>query len=92
MTAYDVNHTCKHDFLDIYHLSRIYNYILIVIIFRYFSFDVEFSYFQNDGIMMIYEIQVKPFDVLIENRIANVTSVDCVTQLVDECRVKRRKG
>ena len=35
---------------------------------------------------------VKPFDVMIINRIANMTSVDCDTQLVDECQVKREKG
>ena len=39
--------------------------------------------------MMIYEIRVKPFDVMIINRIANMTSVDGVTQLVEECQVKR---
>ena len=42
--------------------------------------------------MMIYEIRVKPFDVLIKNRMANMTSVDCATQLVDECQVKRGEG
>ena len=41
---------------------------------------------------MIYEIRVKPFDMLIKNRMANMTSVDCTTQLVDECQVKREKG
>ena len=41
---------------------------------------------------MIYKMRVKPFDVLIINRIANMTSVDCTTQLVDEGLVKRRKG
>ena len=41
---------------------------------------------------MIYEIRVKPFDVLIISRRANMTSVDCDTQLVDECQVKRGKG
>ena len=34
----------------------------------------------------------KPFDVLNKNSMANMTSVDCATQLVDECQVKRRKG
>ena len=38
--------------------------------------------------MMIYEMRVKPFDVLIKNRMANMTSVDCATQLVDECQVR----
>ena len=37
-------------------------------------------------------MRVKPFDVLIIYRIANMTSVDRATQLVDECQVKRRKG
>ena len=38
--------------------------------------------------MMIYVIRVKPFDVLIKNRMANMTSVDCATQLANECPVK----
>ena len=42
--------------------------------------------------MMKCEMRVKPFDVLIIDRIARVTSVDCATQLVDECQVARRKG
>ena len=33
---------------------------------------------------MIYEIRVNPFDVMIINRIANMTSVDGATQLVEE--------
>ena len=41
---------------------------------------------------MIYEIRCKPVDVLVKNRMANMTSVDCATQLVDECQVKRGKG
>ena len=41
---------------------------------------------------MISIMRVKPFDVLIKNGIANMTSVDCATQLVDECQVKRKKG
>ena len=41
MTTYDINETCKHDFLDFYHLSSICNFILIVMIFWYFSFDVD---------------------------------------------------
>ena len=36
------NPTCKHDFIDLEHLSRFRNYILIVMIFRYSSFDVDF--------------------------------------------------
>ena len=42
--------------------------------------------------MMICKTQVKPFDVLVINRIANMTSADGATQLADECQVKRRKG
>ena len=42
--------------------------------------------------MMICKMRDKPFDVLIKNRNANMTSVGCATQLVDECQVKRRKG
>ena len=42
--------------------------------------------------MMICKTRVKPFDVLIKNRMANLTSVDCATQLVDEFQVKRGKG
>ena len=41
---------------------------------------------------MICKTQVNPFDVMIKNRMANMTSVDCATQLVDEFQVKRRKG
>ena len=41
---------------------------------------------------MKFEIRVKLFAVLIKNRIAKVTSVDCTTQWVDECQVQRRKG
>ena len=41
---------------------------------------------------MIYEIRVKPFDVLIVSRILIMTSVDCTTQLVDDGQVKQRKG
>ena len=33
---------------------------------------------------MIYVFWVKPFGVMIINRTANMTSVDCDTQLVDE--------
>ena len=40
--------------------------------------------------MTICETRVKPFDVVIKNRMANMTSVDCATQLVDEA-VGRRK-
>ena len=41
--------------------------------------------------MMTCETRVKPLDVLIKNRMANMTSVGCATQLVDECQVKQRK-
>ena len=41
---------------------------------------------------MICKMRVKPFDVLIINRIANMTSVDCATHLADVCQVKGRKG
>ena len=41
--------------------------------------------------MMIYKTRVKPFDVLIKIKMANMTSVDCATQMVDECQVKQRK-
>ena len=41
---------------------------------------------------MICKMRVKPFDVSIINRITNMTSVGCATQLVDECQVKRRKS
>ena len=36
------NPTCKHDFIDLEQLSRFRNHILIVMIFRYSSFDVDF--------------------------------------------------
>ena len=42
--------------------------------------------------MMKCKTWVKPFDVLIENRMTTMTSADIATQLVDECQVKRRKG
>ena len=41
---------------------------------------------------MINDIPGKPFDVLIIHRIEGMTSVDCITPLVDECQVKRGKG
>ena len=37
------------------------------------------------------KIRVKPFDVLIKNRMTSMTSAERATQLVDECQVKRRK-
>ena len=42
--------------------------------------------------MMICKIRVEPFDVLNKNRMTIMTSGGKVTQLVDECQVKRRKG
>ena len=42
--------------------------------------------------MMICKTWVKPFDVMIINRIPNMTSVDSATQLVDECEVKQGEG
>ena len=42
--------------------------------------------------MMKFAIRVKHFDVLIINRTENMTSVDCITQLVDESEVNRKKG
>ena len=42
--------------------------------------------------MMKCKTPVKPFDVLIKNRMAIMTSADRATQLVDECQVKGRKG
>ena len=41
---------------------------------------------------MVNELRVKPFDVLVINRIEGMKSVDCTTPLVDECQVKRVKG
>ena len=41
--------------------------------------------------MTICKTWFKPFHVLNKNRTANMTSVDCATQLVDEWQVKRRK-
>ena len=93
MTTHDINHTCKHDFIDLEHLSRFRNHILIVMIFRHSSFDVNFvTIFKNDAMMMIHKMRVKPFDVLVTNRIGNMKSADGATQLADEFQVKRRKG
>ena len=41
---------------------------------------------------MKYVIRGKPFDVLIKNRMASMTSVVCATRLVDEPQVRRGKG
>ena len=42
--------------------------------------------------MLIYVFRVKPFDVLIKNRMANMTSLACATQLVDDVRSNEGKG
>ena len=41
---------------------------------------------------MKFVIRVKHFDVLLLNRTENLTSVDCIAQLVNESEVNRRKG
>ena len=41
--------------------------------------------------MMICKTPVKPFQVLIKPKMANMTSVDWATQMVGECQVKRGK-
>ena len=88
-----MNHACKHDFLDLHNLSRNHDHILIVSIFRYFSFEVCFvTIIKSDVMMMKYVIRVKPFDVLIKNRMANMTLVVCATRLVDEPQIRRGKG
>ena len=57
-----MNHACKHDFLDLHNLSRNHDHILIVMIFRYFSFEVCFvTIIKSDVMMMKYVIRVKPF-------------------------------
>ena len=88
-----MNHACKHDFPDLHSLSRFHDHILIVMIFRYFSFEVCFvTIIKSDVMMMKYVIQVKPLEVLIKNKVANMTSVVCGTRLVDQPQVRRRKG
>ena len=88
-----MNHACKHDFLDLHNLSRFHDHFLIVMTFRYFSFEVCFvTIIKSDVMMMKYLIQVKPFDVLIKNRMANMTSVVCATRLVDQPQVRGGKG
>ena len=39
---HDGNPTCEHEFIDLGNLSRFRTHILIVMIFRYSSFDVDF--------------------------------------------------
>ena len=59
-------------------------------IFWHLPFDVDFvTILKNDAMMMMNKMRVKPFDASIINRFA--TSVDCATQLIDECQVKRRE-
>ena len=88
-----MKYACKHDFLDLHNLSRFYDHILIVMIFRYFSFELcFFTIIKSDVMMMKYVIRVKHFDLLIKNRMANMTSVVCATRLVDKPQVRRGKG
>ena len=69
-----------------------HNHILIVMIYSAFPLlMLVLLLFQSDVMMMICKTQVKPFDVLIKNGMAVMTSVDCATQMVDECQVKQRK-
>ena len=42
--------------------------------------------------MIKFVIRVKHYHVLITNRTENMTLVDCITQLVDESEVNRKKG
>ena len=59
-----MNYTCKHDFINLEHLSKFYNYILMVMILRYLSLMINpITIFKSDVIMMKYVIRVKPFDV-----------------------------
>ena len=57
-----MKYVCKHDFLDLHNLSRFHDHILIVMIFRYFSFEVCFvTIIKSDVMMMKYVIRVKLF-------------------------------
>ena len=38
MTTHDINYACKHDFINLEHLSTIFNSNLIVIIYSAFPF------------------------------------------------------
>ena len=88
-----MKYACKHDFLDLHKLSRFHDHILIVMIFRYFSSEICFvTIIKSDVMTRKYVIRVKPFDVLIKNRMANMTLVVCATRLVDEPQVRRGKG
>ena len=42
--------------------------------------------------MMICKTRVEPFDMLVKNRMTNMTSADCITQLVEESEVNRKEG
>ena len=88
-----MKYACKHDFLDLHNLFRFHDHILKVMIFRFLSFEVCFvTVIESDVMMMKHVIRVKLFDVLIKNRMANMTSVVCATRLVDETQVRRGKG
>ena len=55
------NPTCKHGFIDLEHLSRFRSHTLIVMIFRYSSFDVDFvTIFKNNAMMMICKRGLSP--------------------------------
>ena len=88
-----MNHACKQDFHNLEHLSRFHNHILIVMIFRHFSFEVCFvTIIKNDVIKMKYVIRVKPFDVLIKNRMANMTLVVLPPDSLTNPRSDEEKG
>ena len=73
MTTHGIHQTWKHDFINLENLSRFHNHIFILMILRYFSVDVDpITNFKGDLIMMIYEIRVKPFEVMIIKRMANM--------------------
>ena len=76
--------------LSIYPDRRIL--ILIVMAFRHLPLWCIFCcYFQNHVTMTICKMGDKPFDILTKNRNVDMTSVNWVTRLVDECEVTRRK-
>ena len=57
MTTYDINHTSKHDFINLELLSRFHNHILIVMIYSAFPpFDVDFDTILK---LMPYKLYVK---------------------------------
>ena len=54
-----MKYACKHDFPDLHNLFRFHDHILIVMIFRYFSFEVCFvTVNKSDVMMMKYVIRV----------------------------------